>query len=269
MQTDPKNTAYVVLSGATKRSPRDGDDGDLVSSAPGPILTDSEREHLRQSAFSSLEKTIADRERLIEANERISSLMNASARHWDDPYAQNQKLRRHFRVGRKQRETDAVATEEVRDRMSLGIDLLPESEDDKRRAALVDFLPVGDGEPLSGALAKPLFGCGGGGGGGEKSRNASPAKGATKSERAAAQRKDDFVTVVMENTRAIRDPFLNGPEAKDSKVPLRLPGVKGKRDATASARGKPGPTPHETPVKAGAATPPPTVGSALVDYDSD
>lgn len=264
MQTDPKNTAYIVLSGATKRSPRDGDEGDLlVSSGPGPILTDAEREGMRQSAFSNLEKTIADRERMIEAGERIASLMDASSRHWDDPYAQNQRLRKHFRVGRKQREADAAATEELQDRMSLGIELLPESEDDRRRAALVDFMPGGEGEGSSAALAKPLFETEAK----KKSANiASSAKGATKSERAAAQRKDDFVSVVMGNTRVTRDPFLKGWEAKDGKSPSRLPGVKRKRDA--ANEDDPRPSVRETPTGSSATDTPPA-GAALVDYDSD
>lgn len=262
MQTDPKNTAYVVLSGATKRSPRDGDEGDLVSSgagAAGPILTDAEREDMRQSAFSNLEKTIADRERMIQADERISTLLDASSRHWDDPYAQNQRLRKHFRVGRKQREADAAVTEALQDRMGLDIELLPESEEDRRRAALVDFMP-GDGGEGSSALAKPLFGTEA-----RKSADASPAKGATKSKRVAAQRKDDFVSVVMGNTRATRDPFLKGWEAKDGKGPSRLPGVKRKRDA--ANEDDPPPSARETPTESTTDTPP--VGAALVDYDSD
>lgn len=276
MQTDPKNTAYVVVSGATKRSPREGDEEDLVAATPGaaPILTDGEREQMRQSAFSNLEKTIADRERLIHADERISSLVDASSRDWDDPYARNQRLRRHFRVGRKQREVEAAATEEVRERMGLGIELLPESEEDKRRAALVEFIPSGDS--LSDALAKPLFDNGSGSGSGSdtnKSRDAPPVKGVTKAERAAAKRKDHFVTAVMGNTRMVRDPFLNTGWDGNGKGPARLPGVKGKKDAT--DRGQSVLTNTSTsreatptaPTVAAAATAP--AGMALVDYDSD
>jgi coiled-coil domain-containing protein 130 len=60
MRTDPKNTAYVVVEGATKRDTGDaGDVGEGVA-----ILTDREREELRKNAFASLEKTIADRKQL-------------------------------------------------------------------------------------------------------------------------------------------------------------------------------------------------------------
>lgn len=277
MQTDPKNTAYVVLSGATKRAPQAGDTDDLVSSTPGAssILTDPEKESLRQNAFSNLEKTIADRQRLIQADERISSLHSASSRHWDDPYAQNQRLRNLFRVGRKQREADAAVAEEIQDRMGLEVELLPESEDDARRAALVDFAPVGgheygvDDEGALGGrrtLSKPLFKTvsstktGG-------TKNRSPLKRTLKSERVAAKRKEDFMAEVMDNTRAIQDPFLN---AKDTKGPARLPGVKRKREPTIEEQIKQRPSrtleSHgPTSEIVGTAS----SGQALVDYDSD
>ena len=52
-------------------------------------------------------------------------------------------------------------------------------------------------------------------------------------ERAAAARKDGFVSQVVGNTRAVRDPFLNG--IKDAKGSARLPGVKRKRGAKEEA----------------------------------
>jgi coiled-coil domain-containing protein 130 len=288
MQTDPKNTAYIVLSGATKRSVRDSDEGDLIpssGSAGGPIITDAEREDQRQNAFSNLEKTIADRERLIQANERISSLMTASSKHWDDPYAQNQKLRRLFRVGRKQREKDAAATEDLQERMGLGgMELLPESEEDRARAALVDFGPLvvdeyegEDGDGTAGgaggrrALAKPLFSAKSSS---QATRKASsPGKGILKAERVAAQRKDNFVTELMDNTRAVQDPFLI---AKDTKGPSRLPGVKRKRDATDAESDAKSPLEPavsrdrlEEPKATAATTTITAAGSSLVDYDSD
>ena len=62
------------------------------------ILTDEERERLRSNAFASLERTIADREQLVQANERITDLLEASSRHWDDPYAQKAPATRSMAV---------------------------------------------------------------------------------------------------------------------------------------------------------------------------
>ncbi|KND88107.1 Protein saf4 [Tolypocladium ophioglossoides CBS 100239] len=131
IQTDPRNTAYVVVRGGTRR-----DTGEPACDA---VPTAEAREALRRNAFANLERTIEDREQLRRAGERIEGLMEASARHWDDPYAQNQRLRRAFRAGRQAREREAAAAADLGDRMSLGIELVPATEDDARRAAQVDF----------------------------------------------------------------------------------------------------------------------------------
>ncbi|PNY26858.1 Uncharacterized protein TCAP_03219 [Tolypocladium capitatum] len=245
IQTDPRNTAYVVLRGGTRRDtgeerPRDGD---------AVLMTDVEREALRRNAFASLEKTIEDREQLRRASERIEYLMDASARLWDDPYAQNQRLRRAFRAGRKERERDAAAADDLRDRMSLSIDLVPATEDDARRAALVDFAPADESRDR--ALSRPLFG-----GAKRKPQRPCPA-GRLKEEKEASRRKDSLASELLTNTRAAKDPFLH--KARQPRAPPRLPGVKRKRAASAE--------PDSSPAKA---QPQGTsVSSGLVQYDSD
>lgn len=237
MRTDPKNTAYIVVEGATKRDTgedklREGDEA-LV------IMTDQEREALRKNAFASLEKTIEDRERLKISTERIDDLVDVQSKFWEDPYAQNQKLRRAFRVGRKEREREAERTEDLRDRMGLGMELVPETEGDAKRAALVDFgLPEDDDDAADKALAKPLFSTPKQGGLKEK-------KPLLKGDKEAARRKDDFVAAIMSNTRAVKDPFLQKKEVKT----VRLQGVKRKRTDGIPKDAK--------------------SGVALVEYDSD
>ncbi|KAK2613065.1 Protein saf4 [Conoideocrella luteorostrata] len=260
MRTDPKNTAYIVVEGATKRDtgedkgPREGDEA-LV------IMTDQEREALRKNAFASLEKTIEDREKLKIASARIEDLRDAQAKHWDDPYAMNQKLRTAFRVGRKGREKDQVKTDELRDRMGLGIELVPETEEDARRAALIDY---GSGEEHDGgkkALAKPLFKVAT-----EKSipsddprRKGSSHK--LKAEKQAAYRKDAFVSAIVSNTRLVKDPFLH----KQDVVKLgKLPGVKRKRAEDKGAETAAAPPPPAKMVHAREKN-----STALVEYDSD
>ncbi|KAL4729044.1 Protein saf4 [Fusarium chlamydosporum] len=220
IRTDPKNTAYVVVSGGTKRDtgedvPREGD---------AVIMTDQEREALRKNAFASLEKTIEDREQLKNATLRIDELIEASAKHWDDPYTQNQKLRKAFRAGRKERERDAAATGALQDRMSLGIDIVPGTEEDARRAALVDFGSVDDGRDR--ALSKPLFKTEG-----NSKKFADPKNGSKlKADKEVSKRKETFVSELIGNTRAAKDPFLNEGRS-EAKGPARLPGVKRKRPA--------------------------------------
>ncbi|RTE76082.1 hypothetical protein BHE90_009458 [Fusarium euwallaceae] len=239
MRTDPKNTAYVVVEGGKKRDtgedePREGD---------AVILTDQEREALRKNAFASLEKTIEDREQLKLATERIDDLAEVSSKHWKDPYTQNQRLRKAFRQERKERERTAAATENLQDRMSLGIDIVPATEEDSRRAALVDFGPV-DENGRDRALSKPLF-----------KSDKTPAKSSSKlkTEKEASKRKETLVSELLGNTRASTDPFLlnNRSEPKGTS---RLPGLKRKR-----------PQEPEAPSKAQAQE----ATTGLVDYDSD
>ncbi|OLN85095.1 Coiled-coil domain-containing protein 130 [Colletotrichum chlorophyti] len=248
IRTDPRSTSYVVVSGATKRDTGDDEprEGDLV------ILTEEERHKLRSNAFASLEKTIEDREALKQATERIDELQDASRRRWDDPYARNGSLRRTFRKGREERERDAAAGEALKSKMGLGIELVPATEEDARRARLVDFGEGVDG--VGKVLGKPLFASAG------KEKETPVKKGLPKSGVLASRRKGNIVSEIVGNTRMAQDPFLN--ETRGERTPVRIPGVKRKR-GTVSAEEE-----DEEPKSAKAAS-----GSApsktLVGYDSD
>lgn len=267
VRTDPKNTAYVVVEGGKKRDTGEGkgaEDSLVGDSGMAPIKTLREQAEEREVAFSNLEKTIEDRAALAAARERIDEIEGANARQWDDPYTRNQMLRRSFRVGRKQRERDGAADEDLKDRMGLGIDLLPESEEDARWARLVDFgtAPEGVVEEGDKALAKPLFG-------GpkptvqeKKTRDSKPhTKKLLKSEIAASKMRDSLVSEILGNTRMASDPFLE-PRSRDAARSTAniLPGLKRKREPEV----EPSPPPGDKPPEKAAAT-----SSALVDYDSD
>ncbi|KAI8626415.1 CWC16 protein [Xylariaceae sp. FL1651] len=264
IRTDPASAEYVVTEGGRRRDTGEDKDDSLVSSSAGmlgglgAIATEREKEALRKDAFARLEKTIEDREVLVERSHRIAELEDVSYRAWEDPYAQNRRLRAAFRVGRKTREKEAASTEELQERMSLGIDLVPATEEDARRAALVDFgvsaalgdLGSNDQENGEGrarkdaALMKPLFGV-------------SPAKGSKrtadshteapshsksskqknkkplKSEAKASQTRETLASEVVGNTRASQDPFLiplepRGGDGPAKTVP-RIQGIKRKR----------------------------------------
>ncbi|KAM3484289.1 hypothetical protein MY8738_002281 [Beauveria namnaoensis] len=269
MRTDPQNTAYVVVSGATRRDT--GEDARAAEEREGgvPILTDAERETLRSSAFASLEKTIGDRERLLESSRRIDELAGLARRRWDDPYTLNQKLRGTFRAERLQREAGAAATAALQERMSLGMDILPETEEDARRARLVDFAPEDDAGET--ALSKPLFGTAARKETDENNDDDDDnddKKAMTKEARRKVQTRNSFATQVMGNTRVANDPFLMSASgtkrAADGKGTARIPGIKRKRDVEASADlAEPQSKAQQSDrgVSKGAA--------ALVEYDSD
>ncbi|KAI9896678.1 hypothetical protein N3K66_008850 [Trichothecium roseum] len=284
IRTDPRNTAYVVVSGARKRDYGD-DDHPLATGDPdrGAILTDEERQKLRSDAFSNLEKTIADRRAHDAAALRIDELRGAANRAWRDDYASNRRLRDHFRHGRRERERAAAADDDLRDRLGFGYDVAPETEEDARRAAVVEFraLPsddAEDGDARAGGrsdrhdddvLSKPLFGeaavagqrraqiqpvngsagtvtgTGTGLSGEEKKKSVAM----LKRERERQKQKGKFVSIVMGNTMAGRDPFLsshngnnnNNTNGSREKTPpvgrIGIPGVKRKRAAGSAADG--------------------------------
>ncbi|KAH8763677.1 CWC16 protein [Diaporthe sp. PMI_573] len=266
VRTDPKNTAYVVVEGGRKRDTGEGkgaEDSLVRDGVAPPIKTAQEQAEEREAAFSNLEKTIADRAALVAARERIDEIEDVNAKQWDDPYTRNQMLRKTFRVGRKQREKDAAAAEDLKDRMGLGIELLPESEEDARWARLVEFgtAPEGLGGEGDKALAKPLFGGARPTVQEKKTRGGkTPTKKLLKSEVAAAKMRDSLVSKIVGNTRMASDPFL-GPRSRDTKNTVNIiPGLKRKRQPEV----EPSPPPEDKPAEKAAAT-----SSALVDYDSD
>ena len=240
IRTDPQNTAYVVTEGARKRDLGD----DKVEEGDIKILTPEERERLRANAFAALEGKVEDKQRLEHAKKRIEELQEISDQQWEDPYAKNKRLRTAFREGRKLREKEAGVTAALQDKMSLGIELLPENEDDKRRAEFVEFGGLDREKTLSKAISKPLFSST------ERllKTKSSKASKRRKSEELAKKKIADAITEIKGNSRAAMDPFLtNAPRAVSKSI---LAGVKRKRV-----------------IKQEASTIP--SGQILVDYDSD
>lgn len=259
VRTDPKNTAYVLASGGRKRDTGEDKDKDesLVQSGEALLTTPKEAQDQRETAFSHLEKTIEDRAALAAGARRIDELADATARDWDNPYERNAALRRAFRVGRKERERQAGVDEGIKERMGLGVDLLPETEEDARRARLVDFgvAAGGRGEEKKEemVLAKPLFESGEVSSG--TTADSKPPR-ALKSERLASKRKTALVSEIVGNTRIARDPFLERKGRGGVPASTVLPGLKRKRDAGGQKDRSP-----ERPAG--------KVAAVLVDYDSD
>lgn len=253
VRTDPRNTAYVIVSGGRKRDTGDDKDDSLVKSGEALLTTAKEAQEQRETAFSNLEKTIEDRAALAASQRRIEELEDAAARDWDDPYERNAALRRAFRVGRKEREKQAGLDEGIKERMGLGVELLPENEDDARRARLVDFgaKPGGKEEQV---LATPLFASERPAVEGKMVNKKPPRE--LKSERVANKRKTALVSEIVGNTRITRDPFLERKVKGPSAAATALPGLKRKRD-------------HGEKEETSEEKPPGKAATVLVDYDSD
>jgi coiled-coil domain-containing protein 130 len=240
IRTDPQNTAYVVTEGARKRDLGE----DKVAEGDVKILTEDEREKLRANAFAALEGKVEDKQRLEHAKKRIEELQELSSQQWEDPYERNKKLRNAFREGRKTREKEAGVTAALQDKMSLGIDLLPEHEDDKRRAGFIEFGGLDQKRAMSKAISKPLFSPGEVPKEGKNSKTSKK----RKAEDLARRKTADAIAEIRGNTRAAMDPFLsNAPKAAPKSL---LVGVKRKRSVEQEASAN-------------------QSGPILVDYDSD
>ncbi|MCJ1436026.1 hypothetical protein MMC27_005404 [Xylographa pallens] len=254
IRTDPKNTAYVVTEGAKKRDTGD----DKVHEGEIVLRTDEERERLQNDAFAALEVKVGDKRQAATDKGRIEELLEAGDKAWDDPYAASRRLRKSFRVERKVREKNLALTEGLKDRMSLGIELLPETEEDRRRAGFVEFGDLGAaGSEVAviNARAKPLFPSEPIGVKDRLSSGKNAKK--LKAEQVAQRQREALRLELQQNTRAITDPFL-----VDQAVFVTtgaIPGIKRKR--TQAEEG--GTQQQDTAPVIDVFKPP------LVDYDSD
>ncbi|KAE8333199.1 CWC16 protein [Aspergillus sergii] len=206
IRTDPKNTAYVVAEGGRKRDTgedrREGGVGEIVVKLPG------EKEEV-VDPFARLEGKVEDKKVVDEGRTRILELQERQARDWVDPYEMSRRLRKTFRAERKVLENAEAKREALKDKMSLGIEIVDETEEDQLRAGLVDF---GTGGDTTAARTRPMF----------ESRGVSTEKKLTGQSTAktkdgkrkkavdlVAERKAMFRSELTGNTRAVVDPFLN------------------------------------------------------------
>lgn len=200
IRTDPKSTAYVVTEGAKKRDTGE----DKVQEGEIRIMTEEERARLEGDAFARLEGKVEDKQRTISDKSRIEELYNQKEKDWDDPGEANRRLRNAFRVGRKERERNGKITEGLKDKMSLGMDLLDETEEDRKRAGLVEFGEFGGEGAIAKATSRPLFAD-------TRTSEKSLAKKikVTKTASEAEKRRESLRNELANNTRAILDPFLS------------------------------------------------------------
>ena len=244
IRTDPKNTAYVVTEGARKRDLGE----DKVEEGDIKIMTQEEREAMRDNAFAALEGKVEDKKRLDHSKKRLEELEELSEKQWEDPYERNKRLRKAFREGRHLREKEAGVTAALQDKMSLGLDLLPEHADDAKRAELIEYGESNSERAMAKTISKPLFGKEGLMP--NKSKSSKPKK-RLKEENIAEQRTADIVAEIRGNTRAAMDPFLPGTKASGKSTgKFVLAGVKRKRPKLEGTLDE-------------------AAGAVLVDYDSD
>ena len=224
--------------------------------------TEEEKKRLEGDPFARLEEKVGDKIQASSEKSRIEELYRSNERDWDDPGSANARLRREFRVGRKERARKTLATEALQEKMGIGIELLEENEEDKRRAGLVDYGEVNGAADLIKAQSGAMF----------QSQNgvSRPPKGASRKTLKGAKAQDQHKKILQKelgaNTRAAVDPFLNSKAQPSQTEPTREASLLLKRKRRKSS-----------PVQDNEINPPTAMpnghsnGSTipLVDYDSD
>ncbi|OKL61219.1 hypothetical protein UA08_03382 [Talaromyces atroroseus] len=211
IRTDPKNTAYIVTEGGRKRDT--GEDKEIGEPGEIRIRFPGDRTEEEKDAFARLEGKVEDKRQFETATTRIKELQKRQSRDWEDPYEQSRRLRRTFRIERKRLENISQANESLKDKMSLGIDLLEETEEDRLQAGLVDFGPTAsDSSTLAtNSRNRPMFRDTPFKKSSDEQRKKlhGPQRGKLKAELVAAERRDFLSNELRGNTRAVVDPFLN------------------------------------------------------------
>ncbi|KAK5103237.1 Protein saf4 [Lithohypha guttulata] len=192
IQTDPKNTEYVVAKGGRRR---DVGENKLLE---GEILIGKTKVDEKEGAFGQLEERVKDKAVENSLQARVKELQKRQQRDWEDPYDANKRLRREFRVGRRERQADQKTGEALQEKFGLGLDLSAPTAEDGQKARLIDFVSEKDTDNTSRSIFEakpksPAF---------MKQKDAKP--------RAAAidGRKSVLYTSLKSNTRARGDPFL-------------------------------------------------------------
>ncbi|KAI8992066.1 CWC16 protein, partial [Mycotypha africana] len=93
IQTDPKNTQYVVASGARKKVEEwEPEENEVLK-----IQDADEKEKLESDPMYRLEHGIKDKQVISEATPHLTQLQELNNTQWSDPYTRSQQLRKRLR----------------------------------------------------------------------------------------------------------------------------------------------------------------------------
>ncbi|CAI6331862.1 unnamed protein product [Periconia digitata] len=163
IRTDPQNAAYVCHEGCRRREDGsevvgDGRPGFEDGGGEGEIkfLSEEERRARREDAFRGFEGRVEEKREDGAWRERFDELYRA-AEVWRDPYEVNAKLRREMRGRRKAAKREEREGERVKDKFSLGLDVLPAEREDGVQARAVEFGGAKAEESVRQIMNRPLF----------------------------------------------------------------------------------------------------------------
>ena len=136
IHTDPQNTDYKVVSGATKKT----ETWDPAENGTIVLKSEKEVEKLATNAFFKLESEVKDIQKAEEAKPRIANLQEMSYKQWDDPFTVSRMVRKKFRDEKKERITLEKEGQAIADKSSISlVKVLPETDEDRKAAKGIVF----------------------------------------------------------------------------------------------------------------------------------
>lgn len=133
IKTDPGNLDYEIISGARRQENR----WDPTQNEQIVPETKETQKRLFDDPMFKLEHGAKDSKAADDAKPAISRLFQRNQDVWKDCYEANSKLRATFRKNKKEAQESDLRDQQILKRSSLDIKLLPETEDDKKLAALL------------------------------------------------------------------------------------------------------------------------------------
>ncbi|XP_041475525.1 coiled-coil domain-containing protein 130-like [Lytechinus variegatus] len=134
METDPKNFDYTIISGAQRKNQK----WDMAENEQ--VLTEDREavKKLSRDAMYKLEHGVDDTKKLKKAAPSLTKIAEIQSAKKDD-YAQNQALRKKFRTEKKELIAVEASDNALLSKSSLEIELVPETEEDKKLASLLKY----------------------------------------------------------------------------------------------------------------------------------
>nr|GAT60913.1 predicted protein [Mycena chlorophos] len=114
IQTDPKNTRYVVVSGARKKE----EDWNPEENG-GFAVHDTDAHATPADPLASLEKTTDTQKGLVQVQDRLEELRETSDAYNADPFTLSSRVRKQFRAEKKVEKAKNQADDKIKDRYAL------------------------------------------------------------------------------------------------------------------------------------------------------
>lgn len=147
IQTDPKNTRYIVTEGARAQV----QDWDPEENGGHPVIdynNKKEGEEDGANAFEKFEKASTSKKRALTNAERLAELEDHNDERWTDPYTLNKNLRKALREDKGKMRESRAQDDELAARYGLGenvrLDLVRGAEDRVDGESRATWLSTGD-----------------------------------------------------------------------------------------------------------------------------